>query len=340
MLMAYVVVSLLLLNPPLDPVGSGTNNISPRIRSAESVDAIVFVALGPAARSNSLLYALSSLREKGRWDGPVYVIVGRADDLVCLNSHLAQPVSVIPTSASHDDAEGEGAGPAVDAKMIKMRLLELLPPSIERVVYIDCDIITKRSIGPFLQEVGRLWREVDRNKGGGPGEASGAVPSHLKGGGGGLPPAAGDNDQPSTLLIFPDAAGHTIRACSGCDEAHSGVVSLARGHSERCLELWREAFLGGGKDGRRTATDQEAMDIALREGSGCEARWVDRSHMHFMKDPFVMLGLTKTSTFAHFTSLLHPERLSGSHRRYYEWSLGRSFNEWGEIELKACASDH
>lgn len=346
-LLIYVVISLLLLSPPLHPVGSGSPDFGPRIRSAESVDAIVFVALGPAARSASLLYSVSSLREEGRWDGPIYVIVEHEDDLDCLASYLRHPVNTIATAGMADGDEPasrrKGNGPAVSAKMMKMRVLELLPLSIERVVYMDCDIITTKPVLSFLQEVGRMWREVDRKKemgaigNGSRVGASGEVSPHLKGGVGGLPSGEGESGETSTLLIFPDAAGHTVPVCRECDMAHSGVVSLARGHSERCLELWREAFLSGGKDGTGTYKDQEAMDIALQKGSGCEARWIGRNYLHFMKDPFVMLGFTRMGTFAHYTGLLKPHGLSPVHRRYYEWSLGRSSNEWGDREIKACA---
>lgn len=402
LLLTYVVGSLLLLCPPLDPVGTSPN-WGPRILSTTGADSIVFVALGPAARSASLLYALSSLREEGHWDGPVHVIVEHEDALDCLSSYLRQPVTIIvaPGSDGLPAADGDGVtgivaddgsvgagaggiaagtagsavggvgdgrtgdrnmGVAISAKMAKMKLLELLPASVQRVVYVDCDVITQRPLGSFLAAVGREWSEIDRNTASSevaladgvdgrpatglhassPSLSAGARGRTMKG----LRPAVDrDGDKgidardngPSTLILFPDAGGHTVPVCGGCDMAHSGVVALARGRSERCLQLWHDAFMGDGGEGTGTDTDQEALDIALRKGSGCEARWIDRHHMHFMKDPFVMAGLTRTSTFAHFTGLLHPERLSGFHRRHYEWFLGRSFDEWGEGVIKACA---
>lgn len=414
-LLTYVVGSLLFLCPPLDPVGTSAS-WGPRIRSMPDVDSIVFVALGPAARSASLLYALASLREEGHWDGPVHVIVEHEDALDCLSSYLRQPVTIVVASGAGSGAvtdggsvgagagagAGLGAGVAVEgsggvgvgvdvgvdagvgvsdgvgdrnmgvvvnAKMVKMRLFDLLPPSVERVVYVDCDVITQRPLGAFLAAIGREWGQVDSAAAAATAAAAAAAatveggstverhpaPSppvslrpHKGRGMEGLSsvPTSTSNgvvgssaSGPSTLLIFPDAGGHTVPVCSGCDMAHSGVVALARGRSELCLQLWHDAFLGGGDGGAGTATDQEALDIALREGSGCEARWIDRHHLHFMKDPFVMAGLTRTSTFAHFTGLLHPERLSKHHRRHYEWFLGRSFEEWGKGEIRTCAAE-
>lgn len=453
--------SLLFLRPPLDPTDARGARGVPRIQSATGVDSIVFVALGPAARSPSLLYALASLREEGLWDGPVHVIVEHEDDLDCLSSFLRQGVSTIVAggggsgsgggwaglsgnaaadgkagkyvpdtrSASMADidagevwangpvrrdpglvplgevgdsvgedaednlsGEGEAGGVvAVNAKMVKMRLLDLLPDSVQRVVYVDCDVITQRPLWEFLQAVAREWNEVDAQKAVReraeisaaaqiPDEAlSLSVDSfHLRARGRGSPEAVGavgeaappssiysrpnigsvDNAdqrnghnsnydgihrrhhaQPSTLIIFPDAAGHTVPVCSGCDTAHSGVVALARGHSELCLELWRDAFSGNGGMEPGTATDQEALDIALRKGSGCEARFLDRHHMHFMKDLFVMAGLTSKSTFGHFTGLLHPERLNSQYKRYYAKFLGRSIEDWENGVIKACAME-
>ena len=453
LLLVYAVSSLVFLRPPLRAVGPSTatsdNNFSgkvhydhydhhwgrqPRIRSASGADSIVFVALGPAARSSSLLYALTSLREEGRWDGAVHVIVEHEEDLDCLSSYLRQSVTTIaiaPPSLSERrgrglepeiagdvgpalgatggstetvgemrsagaEAEVRGAGTAAvmesvsigdaggatgagdggrgkpggvvvnNAKMAKMKLLDLLPPSVERAVYVDCDVITQRPLGPFLDSIAQAWNTLDRKaeeeaasaatavakKGPATTERSERTASRLRSrlreeSAADRPalPAASSGDKTSrplplsssTVIIFEDAAGHTIPVCRGCDTAHSGVVALARGHSERCLELWHDAFQGGSGERQGTATDQEALDVALRPGSGCEARWIGREHLSFMKDVFVMAGLTRTSTFGHFTGLLHPEKLGTVYRRFYEWALGRGFEEWGQGEIEACA---
>lgn len=419
LLLVYAASSLVFLRPPLHAVGPSTATNSnnngynkdqdhhwgrqPRIRSASGADSIVFVALGPAARSTSLLYALTSLREEGRWDGAVHVIVEHEDDLDCLSSYLRQSVTAIaippPASTSaeargaatevgstqrgdvggttgtgdgghehlHDKGRNKPGGVMVtNAKMAKMQLLDLLPPSVERVVYVDCDVITQRPLGPFLDSVSQEWKELDRKveaaataaaaKGLTAAERSmrsaDRPPTRLRGESAAerpISPAATDENyvssspsssssSSSTMIIFEDAGGHTIPMCWGCDRAHSGVVALARGHSERCLELWHDAFRGDSGKTNGTDTDQEALDVALRPGSGCEARWLGRQHLSFMKDAFVMAGLTRTSTFGHFTGLLHPERLGVVHRRFYEWALGRGFGEWGRGEIEACAA--
>lgn len=390
LLLLYVVGSLVFLCPPPNPVGKSAM-WGPRIRStAGVVDSIVFVALGPAARSMSLLYALESLRDEGRWDGPIHVVVDEEGALDCLQSHLRQRVSIIvaprsaPSAAETGNIQGRGArllreeeatgrsesggylsgllvggrddisngvnnnrGETIaNAKLAKMKLLDLLPQSIQRLVYIDCDVITQQPLGSFLTAIGDIWSEVEtfeadwRAENYTVGEQS-SPPSHLLS----RPHDRGEMVQvsrlssapQSTLIIFPDAAGHTIPLCWGCDVAHSGVLALARGHSERCLQLWQDAFAGGEEGNKGTATDQEALDIAIREGSGCKAAWIDRRHLRFMKDPFVMAGLTRTGTFAHFTGLLHPERLARIYRRKYEWFLGRKFEEWGAGVIEACS---
>lgn len=486
LLLAYTIGSLLFLSPPSDPVGAGAitdgsttrTTWGPRIRASAGADSIVFIALGPAARSAALLYALSSLREEGRWDGPVHVIVEREGDLDCLLSHLKSSVTVIALKASggggggdggdegDDDGddevrgetsggtrsfarvvgrggggggggggEGVGGGVAINAKLIKMQLFDLLPANIRRVVYVDCDVITRQPLGPYLDAVALEWSAVspppirvvmareqtvaardedeepiplpsgssssslqarDGRSTEGPrlppqasqktaatvaakeAKATAAAAARVKatatatetagtkGGTAATAAAAAAAGMTSTIVIFPDAGGHTFPDCAGCDVAHSGVVAISRGRSELCLQLWHDAFAGkgeggggswggdrggggggvrggGGSGGRGdsdstgTATDQEALDIAIREGSGCEARWVDTRHLHFMKDVFVIAGLTRRSTFAHFTGLLHPEGLSNYYRRHYEWSLGRGFDEWGHGEMEACA---
>ncbi|CAM9932446.1 unnamed protein product [Ectocarpus sp. 8 AP-2014] len=393
LLLTYAVVStVLFLRPPLHPVGPSTKPTTtisgkqrtrqqPRLRSASGADSVVFVALGPAARSASLLYALTSLREEGGWDGQVHVIVEREDDLACLSSYLRQSVTAIavapppppppsPGGSLHSGG-GDTRGVVQNAKMAKMKLLDLLPPSVERVVYVDCDVVTQRPLGPFLDAVAREWDELDRKAAaaaaaaataavGGPGTTrpppkNGVVNSRLRGGrddGDEVfapppQPMSGDGDTnrrpppppppPSTVMIFADAGGHTVPVCRGCDRAHSGVVALTRGHSERCLKLWHDAFEGDGAGNGGTSTDQEALDAALGEGLGCEAIMMGRRHLSFMKDAFVMAGLTRTSTFGHYTGLLHPKTLGKVYRRFYEWALGMSFEEWGQGEIQGCA---
>ncbi|CAM9836464.1 unnamed protein product [Ectocarpus fasciculatus] len=385
LLLTYAVVStVIVLRPPLHPVGPSTKPTTaisgnqrtrqPRIRSASGADSIVFVALGPAARSASLLYALTSLREEGGWDGQVHVIVEREDDLACLSSFLRQSVTAIaiapPSDGSFHSGGGDPSKPVgvvQNAKMAKMKLLDLLPSSVERVVYVDCDVVTQRPLGPFLDAIAREWDELDRKAGAaaaataaveGPvttrpppnARTNGVVHSRLRGhdvapppatsGGGGTsqrpPPPPPPPPPPSTVMIFDDAGGHTVPVCRGCDRAHSGVVALARGHSERCLKLWHDAFEGDGAGNGGTSTDQEALDAAIAEGSGCEAIMMDRRHLSFMKDVFVMAGLTRTSTFGHYTGLLHPKTLGKVYRRFYEWALGMSFEEWGEGEIQGC----
>ncbi|CAM9744072.1 unnamed protein product [Ectocarpus sp. 12 AP-2014] len=387
LLLTYAVVStVLFLRHPLPPVGpstkpsttiSGIQRIrqQPRLRSASGADSIVFVALGPAARSASLLYALTSLREDGGWDGQVHVIVEREDDLACLSSYLRQSVTAIavappppppsPGGSLHSGG-GDTYGVVQNAKMAKMKLLDLLPTSVERVVYVDCDVVTQRPLGPFLDAVAREWDELDRKAAAAAATAAvgglattrsppknGVVNSRLRGrrDNGDVvfapppQPMSGDGDTnrrpppppPSTLMIFADAGGHTVPVCRGCDRAHSGVVALARGHSEQCLKLWHDAFEGDGAGNGGTSTDQEALDAALGEGSGCEAIIMGRRHLSFMKDAFVMAGLTRTSTFGHYTGLLHPKTLGKVYRRFYEWALGMSFEEWGQGEIQGCA---
>ncbi|CAM9851895.1 unnamed protein product [Choristocarpus tenellus] len=267
-------------------------------------DTVVFVAMGRAAASYSLLYALQSLRDVGRWEGSVHVVVDDVGKqlIECLPERLTRPLTLVLANTST-----EGEGTITQAKLSKTHLLDLLPQEVRNVLYVDCDVITQRSLEIFWSSLNRTW-EKERGKGG----------------------------SASSIAIFHDAAGHTVPFCTKCDEAHSGVVALKRGKSELCLQLWREAFLTSG-----VATDQEALDLVLQGEGGCSAQWLSWRHMRFMKDIFVVAGVTRKRTFAHFTSLLHPARLSGVHRRHYSRTLGLSYEyEWGTNEgtFQRCAS--
>lgn len=265
--------------------------------AAEAIDSIVFVALGPASQSTSLLYALLSLREEGKWEGPVHVIVKEKGDLDCLMSFLRSDHDVsavvalsevattdvqrrtLPTEAGngatgegsgHSKGEGGGgdfvtaAGEIVHAKMTKMHLLDLLPKELHRILYVDCDVITQRPIAPFIEAVGREWSRIDN--------AARPVTDRDSDAGSKSNPKVSDENLPSTILMFPDAAGHTVPICRQCDVAHSGVVAMERGRSELCLKLWLEAYMGDGEKGvKGMATDQEALDHAIRKGNNAAA---------------------------------------------------------------------
>lgn len=341
LLSLYVGGSLYILSPPLDtsPLRGTWSPQTP------IVDSIVFIAVGPASQSTSLLYALQSLREEGEWTGPVHVIVEHENDLDCVSKSLGNPPIPIvadmaalenaPSSPNGGQDAGSSKGAIAHAKMAKMQLLDLLPGDIKRVLYMDCDILVERPIRPFLELMGREWAKLGNETAKLAGSTAGQTPSDAAlqpvGGTRGIVRDRGVQElATSSLLIFPDAGGHTMPLCSGCDKAHSGVVGLERGRSERCLRLWLKEFAGDKGTGKTgTSTDQEALDLVLKKGTGCEARWLDTHHIRFMKDIFVVMGFVKKRTFAHFTGLLHPERISRTHRRHYERELGKSFDEWG-----------
>jgi hypothetical protein len=95
---------------------------------------------------------------------------------------------------------------------------------------------------------------------------------------------------------FPDAKGHYVGWCAGCEKWHSGVMWLRRGHGERCLEKWRSVLLSGMFD-----TDQQSLDYAENNGSCHHALTLPTRHLLFAKDYIAML-LTSGQTFIHVTA--------------------------------------
>ncbi|CAM9507588.1 unnamed protein product [Discosporangium mesarthrocarpum] len=246
------------------------------------------------------------------WTGSVHVVVDDEQALRCLPSSLTDTFSLVVANMTGTEREVGGGGTIVQAKLGKTHLLDLLPQHLRRVLYVDCDVITQRPLDDFWKSLNTVWEEEEME----------------------IASAESSFRSTSSMFIFHDAAGHTIPFCAECDKAHSGVVGLTRGRSEKCLRLWREAFIATG-----AKTDQEALDSVLEEEDGCSVRWLNWRHMRFMKDIFVVGGMIGKRTFGHFTSLLHPERLSPVHRRHYNQALGRSFEEWGSNggTISGCA---
>ena len=286
-----------------------------------NVDAVVFVALGPAATAPVLGWSVHSLVRVGGWHGQVYVLTDEPEAV----EHTLVPADTTPSPDSlqpehlhivhmkPEDLDMPVSLHSFNAKLIKCRILHILPETLQNIVYIDSDIITGQSLDPFWESLSQIWQ--------GPQDTTTAqeeeelmdddVSLHDY-------RARATPETTTELALFEDGKAFTAGFCLHCDTWNTGVMSLSRGRSDACLDAWcgRLAVEGG--------TDQAALDKVMAEGAQCQnIRSLSRGDMRMMKDIFVVLGFVGTKTFNHFTGVFRPQNLSGMHRRFYERMLGR-----------------
>jgi hypothetical protein len=125
------------------------------------LDAIVTVAMC-GFNANEMVQAL---RTKGEWQGPIYVIT---DDPSQEDANLCTPVDVRgnhPTFLTQPEFEDyklgiQASNPYVWSKWHKTQIFQLLPKTIQTIVFMDADMMAKRpltktwlpSLAPLLQD--------------------------------------------------------------------------------------------------------------------------------------------------------------------------------------------
>jgi hypothetical protein len=263
-----------------------------------NVDAVVFVAIGPAATSPVIKWAIQSVVETGEWNGTVYVLTDQPDSI---EDALISVVAPDNLNVLNLLESGKEAMPwslhSFNAKIVKCRLLHILPVHINSILYIDGDIIVGRSLETFWTNLDRIWSS------------------------GGRRGTALRRDIDVSLGMFEDCNAYTAGYCADCNTWNSGVMSIVRGKSDGCLDSWCEALaVTGGKD-------QAALDDVIAQGEHCQdIAALDRGHVRMMKDTFVLNGLVSTKTFNHYTGIFRPHLLLPVHRNFYEKKLGHQFD--------------
>jgi hypothetical protein len=244
-------------------------NNSSLFTSQKLVDAIVFIAMGEMSSNPMIEYSIQSVRKLGLWTGSIYVITDSPQCFIPSNNYDRGTdfhVVTVPSASS-----------IIEIKALKPILLDLLPSEVKGALYLDVDIVAMKSLKSFFRDLFLLLS---------------AMPS-LSGGAG------------LDFAAFPDAAGHFVGFCSGCEKWHTGVLFLRRGGGEdpiknKCLSRWREILLSG-----KFSSDQESLDQAEREGVCPLAIPLPPAHLVFAKD-YLALALSSGHSFLHVTAAGRP----------------------------------
>jgi hypothetical protein len=107
-----------------------------------SVDAIVFIAMGTLAEDPIVDSALASVRVLGGWKGNLYLLTDRKDCFGTIATQHQVNIVSIPTVDS-----------IIQIKALKSHLFDYLPTNITTLLYLDVDILVTRSLQPFFSDI-------------------------------------------------------------------------------------------------------------------------------------------------------------------------------------------
>lgn len=298
-----------------------------RLEQPSEIDAVVLVAIGPAATSPVLGWSVYSVVQVGGWDGLVYIVTDQPEDVkVTLTPADTSPAYHNP-SKIHIVPHEVDMPPSLtsfNAKLTKCSLLKILPDHLRNIVYIDSDIIVGKPLAPFWKSVAKIWESAEN-----PEEYLDIVDDDVS-----IREFKAATEQAEVSMgLFEDGKSFTAGFCKDCDHWNTGVMSISRGKSDSCLNAWCETLRVNG------GTDQAALDEVIAAGSECQnIQALDRHHVRMMKDVFVVLGMVGTRTFNHFTGIFRPQNLIPLHRRFYERMLGKDLRAVERITARTAVS--
>lgn len=259
----------------------------------KSVDGIVYIALGAMGDDNMVDYSIGSVRKLGKWRGDIYVIT---DSPQCFNDAVEKyEVKLVQVPKVNS---------IIEIKSLKTKLLTLLPTTVSQILYIDVDILVTRSLIPFFNDLNNMLIAHEQQN------SPRVKPLRLVGSGNHSKSMSSSGNNTHTaasahrlvtssfdFAAFPDAKGHYVGFCSGCEKWHTGVMWFKRGAGDQCLKSWDTVLLSG-----KYGTDQQSLDEAeLTLGDCPNALTMPAKHLLFAKD-YIGMFLTGGQTFIHVTA--------------------------------------
>ena len=163
------------------------------------VDAVVFIAMGSIASDPMVDYSIASVRELGKWKGDIYVVTDSRDCFREMIRDYEVKILDVPQMRS-----------LLEIKSLKPRLMTILPNEVLGALYIDVDILVTRNLAAFFKDLGSMiylkQHEINRA------HASADLPTETM-----------EIKPDFDFGAFPDAKGHFVGYCHGCEKWHSGV---------------------------------------------------------------------------------------------------------------------
>lgn len=250
----------------LMPENSEVNNVA---------DAVVYISMGKMAHNNLVDFSIASVVKVGKWEKDIYVLT----DLPKCFQNAKENYGVTPIYVP-------SLGSIIEIKALKTTLFEHLPAHVRSIIYLDIDILVAKPLRGFMRDLST--QIIARN--------NNLQAHHSVGSAGYVNLTHGVAD----VAMFPDAKGHYVGFCAGCEKWHTGVIWIRRHsspahHTNICMSEWKKVLLSG-----KFNTDQESMDATEGQGSCPHMISLLTKHLIFAKD-YIAMGLLDTPTFWHVT---------------------------------------
>lgn len=254
------------------------------------LDAIVYVSMGKLSLNPVVDYSIASVRRIGKWHGKIFLITDSPNCFV--DAVQKYQLEILQAPSVHS---------LIEIKAMKARLFDFIPHGNNAILYLDVDIVVRQNFDSFYRDLNAMMFQ--------------RLPSHS------VNISSIDQEKTSfDFAAFPDAKGHYVGFCSGCEKWHTGVIYLRRNSSSDCMKRWGEIMLSGKYD-----TDQESLDETERTGNCPNALTLPPRHLLFAKDYIGML-LSSGQTFIHFTSVVRLGSQDAFYRKLVVPNLRRSLD--------------
>lgn len=243
--------------------------------------AIVFIAMGKLAREGLVEDAISAVRLIGHWNDEILILTDRPK---CFNT-------LVEGSENTKTITVPSKATIIEIKTMKAEIFTYLPSNIDRVLYLDVDILITRNLGFFIQDLNNLLSyhyqlQMKKNNP----ETSLSTKQNF------LNTTYSYQLHDFDFAAFLDAKGHYVGFCSGCEKWHTGVMYLRRNHGVECMKYWASLLSSGKYD-----TDQESLDDSEKSGHCSKTIAIPSRHLLFAKD-YIGMVLTSGQTFVHLTA--------------------------------------
>lgn len=279
------------------------------IPTNEMVNAIVFIAMGSLASDAMVDQSIASVRKNGKWEGEIFIITDRPPCFTSTSQYLNVKTITVPSARN-----------IIEIKSLKAKIFDYMPPSIHGILYLDADIIVKQSLEYFFRDLSDLV--VRKSISLSPMKLSlQDAPLHLRKINVSNPLLQESYRAPPSTFdfaAFPDALGHFVGFCSGCEKWHTGIMYFRRSSQNSCLEAWHKILLSG-----KYGTDQQSLDEAERLGYCPHAYFLPKKHLLFAKDYLGMI-FTSRHTFIHLTAAARPSEQDSFYRYFVMPQLRKS----------------
>lgn len=293
--------------------------------------AIVFIAMGNLARESLVHDAISAVRLVGHWTESIIILTDRP---ACFEQFTT------PGNSNTETIVVPSKKNIIEIKTMKAEIFRYLPAQVDRVLYMDVDILITRNIGFYLQDLTHLLylyqqKQFANSAMEGREGSKGSSRKHLQGRAleasvssvqttasspASTPPVAGSSSNAvsttaSTVTELSTSSHHGLPLGRFDFAAFLDAKGHYVGFCDGC-EKWHTGIMYLSRhhginclkawatilNSGKYDTDQQSLDEAERLGNCTYNMAIPSRHLLFAKD-YIGMVLTSGQTFIHLTAV-------------------------------------